>query len=69
MEFRQGTEKELGIMLRKMTVHKKDFTAFLKFCLELVFLTSKYMLVNYEICCRANVVALHCLYMENMIES
>lgn len=34
MEFRQGTEKEFRIMLRKMIVDKKEFTAFLNFCLE-----------------------------------
>lgn len=46
MEFRQGTEKEFRIMLQKIPVDKKEFTAFLKFCLELISLTSKYMLVN-----------------------
>lgn len=46
MEFWQCTEKEFRIMLRKMTVDKKEFTAFLKLCLELIPLTSKYILVH-----------------------
>lgn len=52
MEFRQGTEKELAIMLRKMIVHKKYVTAFSKFCFldHKVYVAGK-PFPSTEICC------------------